>query len=231
MKMLGLLEEMTASGISYIVFSSSAATCGEPQYLPIDEKHPQKPINPYGGTKLIGENILKDYEVPYGLYSCALRYFNAAGASHDSLIGESHNPEHHLVPLMMKAAMSGEPVLEIFGSDYDTRDGSCVRDYIHVEDLAEAHYLALLYIMEHRCSEDFNLGSDKGFTVFELIRKFEELTGGKVPYRIAERRTGDPALLVAANQKARNLLGWTPKRSEIETILLDAWNWELKRRY
>jgi UDP-glucose 4-epimerase len=231
-KMLILLDEIVRSGIKFIVFSSSAATFGEPQYIPIDENHPQQPINPYGTTKLIGEEILKDYEKAYGLYSCSLRYFNAAGASKDGLIGESHNPEHHLIPVMMRAAKSeGASLLNIFGSDYDTRDGTCVRDYIHVEDLAEAHYLALLYIMEHRCSENFNLGSDEGFTVLELVRKFEEVTGRKVPYRMAERRMGDPASLVAANRKARDVLGWTPKRSDIETILRDAWNWEQNQRY
>jgi UDP-glucose 4-epimerase len=229
-KMIVLLDEMTRAGIKFMVFSSSAATFGEPRYIPIDERHPQSPINPYGATKLIGENMLKDYEKAYGLRSCAFRYFNAAGASRDALIGESHNPEHHLIPLVIQAAKGGGG-LKVFGGDYDTRDGSCLRDYIHVEDLSEAHYLGLEYIMKNNCSEDFNLGSDTGFTVLELIKKFEEITGGKVPWQMSARRAGDPASLVASNKKARELLKWELVRSDIETILRDAWNWELKKRY
>ena len=229
-KMLALLDEAVAHGIKYVVFSSSAATFGEPQYVPIDEKHPQNPINAYGMTKLIGEKILKDYETAYGMHFCAFRYFNAAGDSSDSLIGEAHNPEHHIIPLVIRALGQGNG-LKVFGGDYPTRDGSCLRDYVHVEDLADAHYRGLLYIMEHNCSEDFNLGSDTGFTVLELIHKFEEVTGKKVPYEMADRRAGDPASLVASNKKARELLGWELKHSDIATILTDAWNWENKKRY
>lgn len=230
-KMLALLDEAVKHGIKYVVFSSSAATFGEPQYIPIDEKHPQNPINPYGMTKLIGEKILKDYEKAYGLHYCAFRYFNAAGDSSDSLIGEAHNPEHHIIPLVIRAARGQSDGLKVFGSDYPTRDGSCLRDYVHVEDLADAHYRGLLYIMKHNCSEDFNLGSDTGFTVLELIHKFEEVTGQKVPFELAGRRAGDPASLVASNKKARELLGWELKHSDIGTILNDAWNWDLKKRY
>jgi UDP-glucose 4-epimerase len=230
-KMLVLLDEMLSAGIKNMVFSSSAATFGEPRYIPIDESHPKQPVNPYGMTKLIGEDILKDYEKAYGIRSCVFRYFNAAGASRDGLIGESHNPEHHLIPLVIRAAKDEKKVLSVFGSEYDTRDGSCLRDYIHVEDLAEAHYLGLSYIIENQCSEDFNLGSDTGFTVLEIIKKFEETTGKKVPFKLSGRRAGDPASLVASNEKARKLLGWELKRSGIETILQDAWNWELGKRY
>ena len=229
-KMLTLLNAVIASGIKYFVFSSSAATFGEPKYVPIDEKHPQEPINPYGMTKLIGEKILLDYEKAYGLHSCSFRYFNAAGCSHDGLIGEDHNPECHLIPLIIRAAINNQK-LKVFGDDYATRDGSCVRDFVHVEDLAEAHYLGLKYIMEHNVTEQFNLGSSDGFTVLEIIRSFEQLTGIKVPYDIVERRAGDPAVLVASNDKAKRLLGWELKNSSIENILKTAYAWEVNKRY
>lgn len=192
---------------------------------------PQKPINPYGMTKLIGEKMLLDYEQAYGIHSCAFRYFNASGCSHDSLIGEAHNPECHLIPLVIRAAIHGEPHLKVFGDDYDTRDGSCLRDYVHVEDLAEAHYLGLKYIMEHNCSEQFNLGSQTGFTVLEIIKSFEKVSGLKVPYEIAGRRAGDPAVLVASNEKAKKLLGWELKQSSLENILRTAYGWEKNKRY
>ena len=230
-KMLTLMDAIVEHGIKYVVFSSSAATFGEPQYIPIDENHPQNPINPYGMTKLIGEKILQDYEKAYGIRYCAFRYFNAAGDSRDSLIGEAHNPEHHIIPLIIRAAQGKTKQLKIFGIDYPTRDGSCLRDYVHVDDLADAHYKGLLYIMKHNCSEDFNLGSDNGFTVLELVHKFEEVTGKKVPYEIAERRQGDPASLVASNKKAIELLKWELKNSDIMRILQDAWNWEQNKRY
>ena len=230
-KMLALLDTAVACGIKYFVFSSSAATFGEPQYVPIDEKHPQQPINPYGMTKLIGEKILLDYEKAYGLHSCSFRYFNASGCSHDSLIGEAHNPECHLIPLVIRAALSGKNKLKVFGSDYKTKDGSCVRDYVHVEDLASAHYLGLKYIMEHNVTEQFNLGSNDGFTVLEIIKSFEKISGLKVPYEIAGRRAGDPAVLVASNKKAKQLLGWELKNSSLEQILKSALAWEKQKRY
>lgn len=229
-KMKRLLDAAVAHGIRYFVFSSTAAVFGEPSYMPIDEEHPKLPINPYGATKLIGEQMLADYGRAYGLHSCAFRYFNAAGDDSDADIGESHTPETHLIPLVLRAAKEGR-AMKVFGTDYDTRDGSCVRDYVHVEDLAEAHYLGLRYIMEHGKSERFNLGSSEGFTVLELIREAERVTGEKVPHELAERRPGDPATLVASNKKARELLGWTPKRSALETILRDAWNWEQNRKF
>lgn len=229
--MLNLLDAMVATGVKYIVFSSSAATFGEPVYTPIDEKHPQNPINPYGRTKLIGEHMLKEFETAYGIHSCSFRYFNASGCSHDALIGEAHNPECHLIPLVIKSALYGNPKLKVFGNDYDTRDGSCVRDYVHVEDLAAAHYLGLKYIMENNCSKQFNLGSQTGFTVLEIIHAFEKISGLKVPYDIVGRRPGDPAVLVASNEKAKKLLGWKLENSSLEKILTSALNWEKNRKY
>lgn len=229
-KMLALLDTVVTCGIKYFVFSSSAATFGEPKYVPIDEKHPQEPINPYGMTKLIGEKILADYEKAYGLHSCSFRYFNAAGDAPDGKIGEAHNPEAHLIPLVIRAAMTGKK-MKVFGDDYETKDGSCVRDYVHVEDLAAAHYLGLKYIMKNNISENFNLGSNTGFSVLELLKTFEKISGLKVPYDIVGRRAGDPAVLVASNEKAQDLLGWQLKRSNLETILKDAWNWEQHKKY
>lgn len=229
--MMTLMDAAVDHGIGYFVFSSSAAVFGEPEEIPIREDHPQRPINPYGETKMIGERMLADYERAYGLHSCSFRYFNAAGDSSDSLIGESHDPETHLIPLVIRAALGKRPPLQVFGGDYDTRDGSCIRDYVHVEDLASAHYLGLRYIMEHNVSEQFNLGSENGFTVLEIIRAFEKVAGIPVPYAMAGRRAGDPAVLVAGNEKAKTLLGWTPEKSRLETILTDAYQWELKRTY
>ena len=225
-----LLDCCVENGVKYFVFSSSASTFGEPQYTPMDEAHPQRPINPYGMTKLIGERMLADYERAYGLRYCAFRYFCAAGDSKDGRIGEAHNPETHLIPVMVKAAKEGR-AFKVFGNDYDTRDGSCIRDYIHVLDLAEAHWLGLKYIMDNDCSDCFNLGSNTGFTVLEMIRALENVTGRQVPYEIAPRREGDPASLVASNTKAKKLLGWEPIHSGIEEILRDAWNWENNRKY
>lgn len=229
--LITLLDCAVAHGVLNFVFSSSAAIFGEPQYLPIDEQHPKEPVNPYGTTKLIGEKMLADYEKAYGLRYCALRYFNASGASDDAVIGESHRPEHHLIPLLQRTELEKDFVLSVYGGDYPTRDGSCLRDYIHVEDLAEAHYLGLCYIMEQRRSECFNMGSSTGFTVLELIREFEKLVGHPVRYSMAERRPGDPASLLASNEKAKRILGWEPKRSGITEILSDAWNWEKHRRF
>lgn len=229
--MLTLLNAAVDHHIGYFVFSSSAAVFGEPVSLPIREDHVLDPINPYGETKMIGERMLADYERAYGLHSCSFRYFNAAGDSEDSSIGESHHPETHLIPLVIQAALGKRPPLTVFGTDYDTRDGSCIRDYVHVEDLASAHYLGLRYIMEHNVSEQFNLGSETGFTVLEIIRAFEKVTGISVPHTLGARRAGDPAMLVAGNEKAKRLLGWEPAKSNLETILTDAYHWEMKRTY
>lgn len=229
-KMATLLDCAVLSGIGFFVYSSSAAVFGEPKYVPIDENHPMEPINTYGRTKLIGEMMLADFQRAHGIRFCALRYFNASGALPDGRIGESHEPETHLIPLVMRAAREGK-TLKVFGGDYSTRDGSCLRDYIHVEDLAHAHYLGLKHIMGTGQSECFNLGSSEGITVLEIIKEVEKLTGNKIDYEISARRSGDPAALVASNEKAKRLLGWTPKHSGITEILGDAWNWEQKKRF
>lgn len=228
--MLTLLDACVAHNIKYFVFSSSASTFGSPVFVPMDESHPQEPINPYGMTKLIGEKMLADYERAYGMRFCAFRYFCAAGDSPDGDIGEAHNPETHLIPVMVKAALSSRP-FKVFGTDYDTRDGSCIRDFIHVNDLAAAHLAGLRYIMENDTSDCFNLGSNTGFTVLEMIKALEEVSGLTVPHELSERREGDPAVLVASNEKARRLLSWEPRYSDIHTILRDALNWEKNRRY
>ena len=225
-----LLDACVAHNVKHFVFSSSASTFGEPQYTPIDEAHPQLPINPYGTTKLIGEKLLADYDRAYGLKYCAFRYFCAAGDSKDGVLGEAHNPETHLIPVMVKAAMSGKP-FSVFGTDYDTRDGSCIRDFIHVLDLAQAHWLGLKHIMDGNPSDCFNLGSGDGFTVLEMIDALAKVSGKPVPHVLAGRREGDPAVLVASSEKAKRVLGWTPKYSSIEGILTDAWNWENNRKY
>jgi UDP-glucose 4-epimerase len=225
-----LLDACVKYDVKDFVFSSSAAIFGNPLRTPIDESHPKSPINPYGTTKLIGEHMLADYERAYGIRYCTLRYFCAAGDSRDALIGEAHNPETHLIPVMVKAAIEGRP-FKVFGTDYDTRDGSCIRDFIHVIDLAEAHYLGLEYITSNNISESFNLGSGVGFTVLEMIKSLEKVTDSKVPYEIAGRREGDPAVLVASNEKAKSVLGWDPVNSDIETILADAYRWERNRKY
>ena len=229
-KMKTLLDAAVAHGVKHFVFSSTAAVFGEPEYVPIDEAHPKKPINAYGATKLIGEQMLADYGRAYGLRSCSFRYFNAAGDSADGRIGEAHNPEHHLIPLVLRASLANK-AMKVFGTDYDTRDGSCIRDYVHVEDLAEAHYLGLKYIMENNGNHAFNLGSSEGFSVLEILHEAERVTGEPVPHDIADRRPGDPAVLIASNKKARDVLGWEPKRSEVQTILRDAWNWEQNKKY
>jgi UDP-glucose 4-epimerase len=229
-KMQSLLDSCVACGVKRFVFSSSSVTFGDAEYLPIDENHPQIPTNPYGHTKLIGEQMLKDYEAAYGIKHINLRYFCAAGDSHDSLIGESHDPETRLIPRTIIAAMSGE-VLRVFGNDYDTRDGSAIRDFVHVEDLAEAHGLALQHLIKKDSSDSFNLGSENGFTVFEVIKEVEHVLEKPVHYEIVARRTGDAPALVASNSKAKTLLNWNPSRSSIERIILDAYNWQMRRNY
>lgn len=225
-----LLDVSIEHGVKYFVFSSSASTFGNPVMIPMDENHPQEPINPYGYTKLVGEHLLKDYERAYGIKYCMFRYFCAAGDSKDSLIGEAHNPETHLIPVMIKAAKEQKP-FKVFGNDYDTVDGSGVRDFIHVLDIAQAHCLGLEYIMKNQKSEDFNLGSNTGYSVLEMVKCLSEVTGCNVPYEIAPRREGDPPSLVASNEKAKRLLGWEAKNSDIRNILKSAWDWENNRRY
>ena len=226
---VNLLRAMLAHNVKKIVFSSTCATYGEPQYTPIDEKHPQSPINPYGRTKLMIEQIFADYERAYGLKHIALRYFNAAGCSEDGSIGEAHNPETHLIPLVLKAITGERSSIKVFGTDYDTPDGTCIRDYIHVEDLALAHRLALEKLDEY-CG-CINLGTGIGTSVKEIIVAAEKVSGKKCPVEYSERRAGDPARLFANNTKAKEVLGWQPKYTNIEDIIKTAWNWELNKKY
>jgi UDP-glucose 4-epimerase len=222
---LNLLSVMREAGVKDIVFSSTCATYGEPEYTPIDESHPQNPINPYGATKLIVERILADYQNAYGFRRIALRYFNVAGAFGE--IGESHNPETHLIPLVLQAIKEGKPVT-IFGTSYDTPDGTCIRDYIHVEDLAEAHRLSLEKLRTFNGA--LNLGTGTRKSVKEIISMAEKVSGKPCQVIYADRRSGDPAKLFASNKKAKEILGWEPKYG-IEEIIYDAWRWENNRKF
>ena len=224
-----LLNAMLQHGVKKIVFSSTCATYGEPQYIPMDEKHPQSPINPYGRTKLMIEQIFADYERAYGLKHIALRYFNAAGCAQDGSIGESHNPATHLIPLVLKAIKGERANIKILGTDYDTPDGTCLRDYIHVEDLALAHRLALEKLDDY--SGCINLGTGIPTSVKEIISAAENVSGLKCPVEIAPRRAGDPAKLYADNRKAKEILGWQPRYTQIEDIISTAWNWETHRKF
>ncbi len=226
---VNLLNAMLQHNVKKIVFSSTCATYGEPQYTPIDELHPQNPINPYGRTKLMIEQIFADYERAYGLKHIALRYFNAAGCAHDGSIGESHTPETHLIPLVLKAISGERANIKIFGTDYDTPDGTCVRDYIHVEDLALAHRLAVEKLDAY--SGCINLGTGIATSVKDIINAAEKVSGRKCPTEIAPRRPGDPAKLFADNRKAKEILGWQPQYTSIEDIVRTAWNWEINRKF
>ena len=222
---LTLIETMLAHKVPYLVFSSTAATFGEPEYVPIDEAHPQNPTNPYGESKLIVEKMLKWCDLAHGLKFCALRYFNVAGAWHDGSIGEDHRPESHLIPLILQVAQGKREQLSLFGTDYPTKDGTCIRDYIHVTDLAQAHILALDYLMKGGDNNIFNLGNGVGFTVQEVIDVARSVTGHPIPARIAPRRAGDPAQLIASSEKAMKVLGWQPKYNDLPTIVASAWAW------
>ena len=226
---VNLLHAMAAHNVKKIVFSSTCATYGEPKYTPIDEKHTQNPINPDGRTKLMIEQIFADYERAYGLKHIALRYFNAAGCSADGKIGESHSPETHLIPLVLKAITGERDNIKVFGTDYDTPDGTCIRDYIHVEDLALAHRLALENLDKYNGC--INLGTGIGTSVKEIIVAAEEVSGKKCPVEYVTRRPGDPARLFANNAKAKEVLNWKPKYTNIKDIIKTAWIWELNRRY
>lgn len=225
---LNLLDIMLENNVKKIVFSSTAAVFGNPLYVPIDEKHITNPINPYGQTKLMIEKIFADYQRAYGLKYIAFRYFNASGCAVDGSIGESHNPETHLIPLVLKAIKGERANIKIFGDDYETPDGTCIRDYIHVEDLAEAHRLAVENI--DKFTGVLNLGTSNGTSVKEIIDIAENITGKKCPVIIEGRRAGDPAILSATSGKAKEILGWKPKLT-MEDIIKTAWNWELNKKY
>ena len=226
---LTLLEAMRAAGINKFVFSSTCATYGVPKTIPIPEDHPQNPINPYGASKLMVERILKDFAPAYDFKSVYFRYFNAAGADPDGLLGEDHNPETHLIPLVLQTALGKRESISIFGTDYPTEDGSCVRDYIHVTDLADAHVLGLEYLLKGGDTTVFNLGNGNGFSVKEVIDTAREVTGKEIKAIECDRRPGDPPALVGGAEKAREVLGWNPQYSDLKTILSHAWQWHQKR--
>lgn len=217
---------MRAHGVDKFIFSSTAATFGEPQYSPIDERHPQQPINPYGRTKLMVEQALADYDRAYGFKSVCLRYFNAAGADPEGQLGERHDPETHLIPLVLQAASGRRPHISVFGQDYDTPDGTCIRDYIHINDLCSAHWLALQSLLNGQGSQRYNLGNGNGFSVQEVINTAQQVTGRNIPVHYSPRRAGDPARLVADATQARQQLGWQPQYADLATIIEHAWQWE-----
>jgi len=223
-----LLDAMVEHGIKYFIFSSTAATFGEPEYTPIDEAHPQKPINPYGHSKLMVEQILRDFDHAYGLKSVSLRYFNAAGADPDGELGERHIPETHLVPLVLQAASGRRGNITIFGVDYDTPDGTCIRDYIHVNDLCSAHLLGLEHLVAGGESKAFNMGNGQGYSIKEVIDVAKKVTGNDFAVSLGERRDGDPARLVADSTLLQKELGWKPEYADLETIIRHAWAWEQK---
>lgn len=227
---INLLSSMIKYKVKHFIFSSTCATYGNPVYIPIDEKHPQNPINPYGNSKLMVEKILSDYSNAYGLNYIALRYFNAAGAHPDGKIGESHRLETHLIPLVLKTLTKEKESINIFGDDYDTPDGTCIRDYIHVCDLASAHRSALENLLSGGENKTINLGTGIGVSVKEIIKICEKVTGMKVPATVCARRKGDPPSLVASNGYAKEVLGFSPKFDINETIKT-AWEWEQNRRY
>ena len=224
---LSLIEAMAAHGVNRLVFSSTAAAYGLPERVPITEDEPNRPINPYGRSKLMVEQMLVDFAAAYGLKSAIMRYFNAAGASPDGEIGEAHDPETHLIPLALDAAAGTGPDLTVFGEDYPTPDGTCIRDYIHVGDLADAHVLALDWLgdAETDAARVFNLGIGAGVSVREILDAIARVTGRAVPHRVGPRRPGDPPVLVADAARARGELGWEPRLSDIDTIVGTAWAW------
>lgn len=222
---LNLLEAMRRADCHRIVFSSTCATYGLPDAVPISEETPQNPVNPYGQSKLMAERILAGADVSHDLRHICLRYFNAAGADPDGEIGEMHDPETHLIPMVLLAAAGMLPEISIFGDDYDTPDGTCIRDYIHVSDLATAHVLALRWLLDGKPSRCFNLGNGNGASVLDVIRTAEKVTGRDIPYKMAGRRPGDPPILVADASRAAKELGWTPRRGDLDTMITDAWNW------
>lgn len=222
-----LLQVMTEFKVDKIIFSSTAATYGNVTTMPITEDTPTNPTNTYGETKLIMEKMMKWCEEAHGIRYVSLRYFNVAGAREDGIIGEDHTPETHLIPIILQTALGQRQEITIYGDDYETADGTCIRDYIHVEDLIEAHLLALQYLNNGGVSNIFNLGSNHGFSVKEIIEEARIVTGYTIPAVLGERRAGDPDILIASSEKARSVLGWEPKRTAISKIIQDAWHWHL----
>ena len=222
---LALLRAMLDHDVKCFILSSTCAVYGNPQKLPLSEDHPLDPVNPYGMTKLMVETILRDYDHAYGLKHVNLRYFNAAGADSDGDLGEDHEPETHLIPRVLRVAMGLDKQVEIFGTDYPTRDGTCVRDYVHVTDLAAAHALALEWLLQGRPSETFNLGTGEGYTVMEVVEHARRVTARAIPTLPRPRRPGDPAVLMAANDKAVDVLHWAPPFRGLDEIIASAWRW------
>jgi len=226
---LTLLEAMCDAGIKNFVFSSTCATYGVPEQIPVVENQRQQPINPYGMTKLMVEHILDDFDHAYGLKSVRFRYFNAAGADPEGRLGEDHSPETHILPLVLLTAMGKRDSISIYGTDYDTPDGTCIRDYIHVSDLAQAHVLGLEYLLKGGKTDVFNLGNGQGFSIREVIEAARVVTGRPIAVTLADRRPGDPPVLVGSGEKAQRVLGWQPEYADLKTILAHAWQWHQKR--
>jgi UDP-glucose 4-epimerase len=226
---LALLEAMVAANVNKLVFSSTCATYGIPTTVPIPEDHPQHPINPYGNSKWMVERILGDFDTAYGLKSVCFRYFNAAGADPQGRLGEDHTPETHLIPLVLFAALGIRDSVSIFGSDYPTYDGTCVRDYIHVSDLADAHVLGLAYLRQQETSNVFNLGNGNGFSVRQVIDTAKQVTGVDLTVKSSDRRPGDPPMLVGSASKAKEILNWQPQYADLQSIIAHAWQWHQKR--
>jgi UDP-glucose 4-epimerase len=230
---LNLLDVMVRHDVGHFIFSSTAATFGEPDYTPIDEVHPQKPINPYGASKLMVERVLQDYAGAYGFNSVCLRYFNACGADPEGELGENHEPETHLIPLILQAASGRRQSITVYGTDYPTEDGTCIRDYIHIHDLCSAHLLAFNHVYSGvgAGALTFNLGNGKGFSVRQIIKAAQRIVaedGCVIDVIEGERRAGDPAVLVADASCAKRVLGWQPEYADLETIIRHAWSWEKK---
>jgi UDP-glucose 4-epimerase len=223
-----LLHAVVENNVRYFVFSSTCATYGNPLKTPIDEDHPQNPINPYGKTKRMIEQILEDYQAAYGLEYISLRYFNAAGADPDADVGEDHDPETHLIPLVLDVAAGKRKAIKVFGTDYETPDGTCIRDYIHVTDLARAHILAIERLLDGAGSGVYNLGNGQGFSVLEVIQRAGKITGKDIAAENADRRPGDPPVLIASNAKAVKELGWQPQYAGLDDIIGTAWRWHQK---
>ena len=226
---LNLLESMRAAGVDKFVFSSTSAVYGIPQYTPILEEHPFAPISPYATSKLMVENILSDFDTAHGLKSVRFRYFNAAGADPSGRLGEDHDPETHLIPLILLTALGKREHISVYGTDYPTPDGTCIRDYIHVHDLATAHVLGLKYLLEGGESQVFNLGNGNGFSVREVIETAKQITGKEIKVTYGDRRAGDPPILVGSSDRVRRLLGWKPAYPDLQNIITHAWQWHQKR--